>query len=248
MIVFTQAARDRLDEYLDVVRQSCTDASASDVDEVIADIREHIEEELSSASGPVSAQQLADVLERLGDPRQWEGSERTTPRTGIDWSISTAALLISAMGMLWQLPLILVGYILARVRLERANVNGPERWLAYPPLVVGATAILFVLLFWPYGCAVAVGAPGGFLESFPGALSKLPPQGTPAYWLRVYAFASIVLGAWWVLAGLMLRRAQRVLAILLPGVVARAVAPYGNRIVLGGVTVALLAGLSILLT
>jgi hypothetical protein len=248
MIVFTQAAHDRLDEYLKTVRQAYTDVSYSDVDEVIADIRDHIEEELSSAPAPVSAEQLSDVLERLGDPRQWEGKEEASPRSAIDWTMSTAALLISALGLIWQLPLIGVGYILARVRLERGHVVGPERWLAYPPLVLGVIAILLVLFFWPYGFAVAAGAPGGFLESFPDTLSRLPPQSTPEYWLRVYAFASIVLGGWWLLLGVTVRRAQRVLSIVLPGVVARTIARYGNRIALVGCAIALLAAVLVLLT
>jgi hypothetical protein len=248
MIVFTQAARNRLDEYLNVVRRAHPDVSTSDIDEVIADIRDHVEEELANAPAPISAQQLAEVLERLGDPRQWADKQDAAPRSAIDWAMSTAALVMSAAGLLWQLPLILVGYILARVRLERGKVIGPERWLVYPPLTVGVIAILLVLLFWPYGFAVAVGAPGGFLESFPDALSKLPPQGTPAYWLRVYAYASIALGVWWALLGVSLRRAQRALALLLPEKAASTTAAHGNRLALVGGALALLASVFVLIT
>ena len=73
----TEAARLEAD-YLARVRVALAGRDASEVDEVIQSVKEHIEEELSEASGDeVNLSQMAKFLEHLGPPESFSPPEET---------------------------------------------------------------------------------------------------------------------------------------------------------------------------
>ncbi len=61
----------RLDDYLKQVRAALTGAADVTPDEIEADIREHVENELHGAPRPVPLSVLEAVLAKLGPPSQW---------------------------------------------------------------------------------------------------------------------------------------------------------------------------------
>ena len=65
----------RLDDYLRQVRVALAGAADVNPDEIEADIREHVENELHSAPRPVSLSALEAVLTRLGPPDQWGATD-----------------------------------------------------------------------------------------------------------------------------------------------------------------------------
>jgi hypothetical protein len=75
MIEFTPEAEARLDDYLRQVRAALAGAADVNPDEIEADIREHVENELRSAPVPVGLSRLEEVLARLGPPAAWGASD-----------------------------------------------------------------------------------------------------------------------------------------------------------------------------
>lgn len=68
----TERARRDLERYLEEVRSSLTGHVDVDADDVVDGIREHVETALAHRQqDPVTAEDLADVLDRLGSPPQW---------------------------------------------------------------------------------------------------------------------------------------------------------------------------------
>ncbi len=78
MIELTQTAQTSLDKYLHQARAYLKGTKSVDAAEVEQNITEHIENELSNAAEPVSADDLETVLQKLGSPRQWS-AKRNCP-------------------------------------------------------------------------------------------------------------------------------------------------------------------------
>lgn len=71
MTRLSEEAQTHLDKYLQQVRASLGGCKSVDAEEVERDVREHIDMELEGAEEPVSPDDLAAVLKRLGSPSQW---------------------------------------------------------------------------------------------------------------------------------------------------------------------------------
>jgi hypothetical protein len=78
-IVLTPEADARLGEYLAQVRSALAGSPDVSPDEIEADIREHVENELRGRPRPVGVAALEEVLARLGPPAQWAAGERPSP-------------------------------------------------------------------------------------------------------------------------------------------------------------------------
>lgn len=75
------AAAARLEEYLVQVRAALAGAADVNADDIDADVREHVENELSAAPRPVPLPVLEAVLTKLGPPSQWgAGADPTALR------------------------------------------------------------------------------------------------------------------------------------------------------------------------
>jgi hypothetical protein len=75
MIRLTPDAQIYLDEYLADIRSAVAGHASLSPDEIEQDVRDHVFAALEDVRGPVSASQLAAVLDRLGPPNEWVADE-----------------------------------------------------------------------------------------------------------------------------------------------------------------------------
>jgi hypothetical protein len=76
MIAFTPEALAYLDEYLAEVRAAVAGHDSLAPEEIEQDVRDHVYAALQGSDGPITAAQLAAVLDRLGPPAGWVGEGR----------------------------------------------------------------------------------------------------------------------------------------------------------------------------
>lgn len=131
----TPAAEARFDDYLRQMRRALAGAPDVNPDDIEADIREHVENELRAAARPVEPFVLEAVLRRLGPPTQWLPPGRPPVTAQVSATFST-----------------LGGYLWARWRAARAAVwRGPEDWrlpyLSFGVFALGVLALPFFPLF-----------------------------------------------------------------------------------------------------
>lgn len=109
MTRFTENAARAYDDYFRKVRACFTSTGAGDPDEIIADLQEHVNQELKDSDGPVSGEEMQAVLDRLGSPQQWVNEEelpwwrRTLMRIRKgpqDWRLAYASLGLLMLGVL----------------------------------------------------------------------------------------------------------------------------------------------------
>ena len=173
----------RLDDYLRQVRAALAGAADVNPDEIDADVREHVGNELHAAPRPVPLADLEAVLTKLGPPSQWGTTSDPTlfararhllaeqaKRVRLtlwhgpeDWRLVYLSFGIFALGALTVVvfPLaLLVSYILSRAGLALAKEKGIDlgagrKWLLYPPVVLVSVALLLAVAVWPVAAGVA---------------------------------------------------------------------------------------------
>jgi hypothetical protein len=226
----TDRARDRLDGYLDEVRRAAEARGDVDVDDVVAGVREHIDAELSErdASGPaapVTAEELDEVLERLGMPGRWEDGLGGDGAPGRGAETAHAGPARDArLALAGALGLGLVGILLASferpapgVALLATGALVARIALAVPAGTPSDTGALALRLYWTLAALVAglvvLTAPavavwssaqiGGFLDGWanPGA-PPIPGTRDPAYWRWIAGLMGASTAVWWTLLGL----------------------------------------------
>ena len=246
----TNMARQELEKYLAEVRRSLggrSDVSASDV---VAGIREHVETELSMRSvETVTAEDVADVLERLGSPASLADDGTRVADADMDRTraASIAALVLGGAGVaLIPTAMLPLGWLLISASLLTARlalpavgpVQGVEGRLVLAMWHTGVACAAVALLFGPAVLVWGAAQIGGVLE---GPLtSRLGIEGTarPAvYWTTMAAAAGAVTGVWWLLLGVLLRLAGDVIRGAL-GPARWAVPPRSSRaLLIGGAVV-----------
>jgi hypothetical protein len=157
-------------------------------DEIEADIREHVENELHTAAIPVGVARLEAVLDQLGPPAKWGAGEgpsllqRVKQRLRLgervrsareavwrgpeDWRLAYLSFGILAIGVLTMVlfPVaLIVSYILSRAGLAAARdkdieLGGARKWLLYPPVVLVSLVLLVGVTIWPMALGGAVGS------------------------------------------------------------------------------------------
>ena len=244
MAELTDAARRRLDEYLDEVRSSLRHCPSVDVSDVERDVLEHIDHALSGAPVTVDVPGLQDILRGLGSPSQWVAQEELSRlqrallalRSGPEdlrlgylafgllfITLFASACLNLVLGFAGMFPFLVLGlaanFLLARASLTTAAGRPPaEAWLVYPSLVLIYVPMTVVLLLWPLPAAVVAEAiltdPGGPRQVL--AWTSHYPLGT------ITGFALAAIGSpWWACLGLVAWR--------WPGVVRDCYAPFADR-------------------
>lgn len=128
----------RLEEYLRQVRAALAGATDVNADEIEADIREHVENELHDAPRPVPLPSLEEVLTRLGPPSQWGTTNDPT-------------LLHRARHLLGEKLRGARTSIAERLRTARNTLwRGPDDWrLAYLSFGIFALGILSFFVLFP---------------------------------------------------------------------------------------------------
>ena len=212
----SDSARQVLERYLWELRlslQGCRSVSAAEVE---ADVKQHIDQELTDAAGPVSPEQLDAVLKKLGSPRQWVPDEELSwwrkailkLRTGPhDLRLATATFGLFVLGLVFvpfTWPFLLASFLLARAMIAMlydhegqqtpARELGWQRWLIYPPLLIVYLVLAGLLLIWP----VAIGA---LAEEMTHDRSISPFNGQPWNVLPDVSFplaaGASAVSAWW---------------------------------------------------
>ncbi len=174
----TAEAEARLGDYLRQVRAALAGSADVSPDEVEADIREHVENELRTRPRPVGCVELEAVLARLGPPTQWLPAGRAAPpgpsvgqflrarwrgayealwRGPEDWRLPYLSFAVFGLGVIAFpfFPLFLVlSYVLARAGLAAARqkgltLDGGRGWLLYPPVVIVSLVLLAAVVAAP---------------------------------------------------------------------------------------------------
>lgn len=224
-IRLTRKAEDRLVEYLDDVRRSMEATPGMDAADVVAGIREHVEAELGAAgTTEATAEDVADVIARLGPPSAWgtPGAEAEagakdpshSPTVSGAWPIAGGSLLV-ALG----LPLAFtarwagLGWILLIsgtlvLRLASSGDEGlpsrhrPAERLAVAWWRLAAAAGALALLLAPAVLAWGAAQIGGPLEA--PLAARIGVDGYPrswTYWGATAAVGAFATGLWWITIG-----------------------------------------------
>ena len=187
MIEFTPEAEARLAEYLRQVRAALAGSPDVSPDEIEADIREHVENELHTAASPWewhAWRRCSTSWARPPSGARWKVrrsssriKQRPSARAALphrtrgrlrgpeDWRLAYLSFGVFAVGALTIVvfPLALVvSYILARAGIAAAREKGVElgtarKWLLYPPVVLVSFALLVGVMAMPIAAGVATG-------------------------------------------------------------------------------------------
>ncbi len=98
MVELTQAAQQRLDDYLTELRLTLSECGSVDPNEVERDVRDHIQAALGEAAAPVDVARLDPVLRTLGAPADWldEGHAPWFRRLPREWLAEARRAAINA--------------------------------------------------------------------------------------------------------------------------------------------------------
>ncbi len=221
MIELSCHAQKTLDQYLRQVHAYLRGSASVDAGDVEQSIHEHVETELAHASEPVTAEQLTDVLKRLGSPRQWVPEEELPwwRRMILHWQVgpddwrlaylSFILLFVGLIGLFASSPiwvLILASVLVSRAALSAAgdsDLSKGQKWLLYPGLIAVYAPLVACILCWApvFLTLVAVD-----LDHFPGLYSWWSemygsPEGSSYYILIAAALVTGVTGLWWIVVG-----------------------------------------------
>lgn len=259
MKALTDGAREELARYLNDVERSLEGQTNVSAPDVVAGIREHVEAELSSqVAGEATAEDLADVLQRLGPPAAWVepgGSEAAGSAAGTSRRTATAALGVVGIGIALVLAntltavgwgLLVGGSVVARGGYDTepgAAMSAESRaalvWARLSTLL-GGVAVLLGPALYVWGASQI----GGVLETpLERHLDLVGAERPLHYWLAVGALASAATGVWWICVGVLIRQFERPARRLLGPLEHLVSMGPGRRLLLGG---AILLALSLL--
>jgi hypothetical protein len=235
MIELTETAREQFDSYLARLRSALKGAAHVEADEVEQNVREHVEVALAGVPGPIGADRLGSVLERLGPPERWipeeerPGWKRALDRLRSgpeDWRLAYLAFAFFAVSFVFApiggMLLLIPGYVLSRATVsflaEKGDRMGARRWLILPSMV---------MLLLPLAAAIVAGPPGGVVvwlieeggfDHMSAALERLHgvrTQEWPVLELTALRAGMVMaaFGTWWLIAAPLLLPLRRPLQI-----------------------------------
>ena len=159
MTEFTPEAKTLHEEYLQRVRTCVGLCPDADADDVVQDVRQHVDKEFRDRQEPVAAEDLKAVLDRLGSPDQWIADDMPWWRRAVahvrtgpeDWRLAYLSLGVLVFGTLVGPLGVLGSFCLSRAALA---VSAPgeieaKRWLIYPSLVIVYALLAAFVLLWP---------------------------------------------------------------------------------------------------
>ena len=166
---YSQTGQSMIDDYLNAVRDRLKGSESVDAQEVVDDLRGHIERELSGLGQPVSETDINKVLERLGPPEKvvdeenmswWRKMILRLRRGPEDWRLAYLSLGTLVLGTLLAAGLGIVGsFVLSRAALSIAKEPDPpaKKWLIYPSLIIVYSLLVCIGLLWPAALGGVVG-------------------------------------------------------------------------------------------
>ena len=218
-------AQKSLDDYINQVKTYLKGAKSVDAEEIVQNINEHIENELTGAAEPVGSETLDEVLKKLGNPQQWVPDEELSwwkkfvlrLRTGPeDWRLAYLSFGLFIIGFLFPpafLLLVPASYLVSRAAMSLSNYDiqvKAQKWLLYPSLIVVNVFILLTLLLWPLIISINIGygLEHSVMQSFHQFRDDLH------YWIMACSFIISSLGLWWVIFAIILMREKNILKII----------------------------------
>ena len=216
MIDMTPTARERLDNYLQRLRNELRGTQSIVADEVEQSVREHIAIALAGAQAPVGATEVIGVLDRLGPPERWLADEdrpawrrviaklHSTPD---DWRLAYLAfgLFLASIvflpmgGILLLIPAMLVSRAYIELARGRGEFLGPRRWLVYPSIAVVLMFATGMLIVGPPVPLMALGLQ--HVNGAEGFAHIFDVPRTEAGRIRfLFGMGAVMFGSWWIIA------------------------------------------------
>jgi hypothetical protein len=160
-LTLSRDAEALLDRYLAEVRSLGLGLRTVSMQDVIADVREHVFSSLAGTPTTVVEPEMQRVLQRVGPAEQWLPLEelpawrRVSRRLLGSPPLPYVAFALLAVALLLPLdPMcVLIGesFCLARAAVaHEAPGNQWQRWLLYPSLIAPYAAVGSFLLLWPF--------------------------------------------------------------------------------------------------
>jgi hypothetical protein len=231
----TPEAQQKLDTYLQRMRNELSGSKSVTADEVEQNVREHIEFALAGANGPIDSARIAVVLDRLGAPEQWlPDDERPAWRRAIarlqsgpeEWRLAYGSLALFVLALMLipvgiGVVLMFASFLVSRAYVEYMRNHGEplgaRRWLVYPPI---ALFLIIALAFVIVGLGAPAVAWGVGEHGFERIFNA--PQTFDGLLRFQFGIGGIIFGSWWIIAAglitLFLRPIRFVFAPLLDGV------------------------------
>lgn len=220
-IAMNPEAKSRVEEYLRMVRASLTGCRTVDADEVVRDVREHIETAAHDLEAPVRETDVENILRRLGSPYQWVPVEELPwwrrmmfrLRSGPEdqrLTYFSFGLFVVGLATVVLLPAAwIVSFLTARAALALSGgadgVQRGHRWLLYPQLLVVYAPPMIFLMIWP--CIATMGA----ISNFERELVKRLIISDDALYIHAFVIGMAATGAWWVVVAILSLAGRRAL-------------------------------------
>jgi hypothetical protein len=218
-------AQKSLDDYINQVKAYLKGVKSVDAEEIVQNINEHIENELTGAAEPVGPETLDEVLKKLGSPQQWVPEEELSwwkkfvlrIRTGPeDWRLAYLSFGLFVIGFLFPpafLLLVPASYLVSRAAMSLSNYDikvKAQKWLIYPSLIVVNFFIFLILLLWPLIISINIGY--GLEHSVRQSFYQFHDD--LHYWIMACSFIISSLGLWWVIFTVILMRKKSILKVI----------------------------------
>ena len=218
-------AQKSLNDYINQVKAYLKGVKSVDAEEIVQNINEHIENELTGAAEPIGSETLDEVLKKLGSPQQWVPEEelpwwkkfflriRSGPE---DWRLAYLSFGLFVIGFLFPptfLLLVPASYLVSRAAMSLSSNNirvKAQKWLIYPSLIVVNIFIFLTLLLWPLIISINI----GYELEHPVRQSFYQFQDDLRYWIMACSFIISSLGLWWVIFAIILMREKNILKII----------------------------------
>ena len=243
-----------VDRYMRQVRAALSGYRTVDADDVVRDVRGHIDAELAAAGEPITIIHVQSVLDRLGSPTQWVPAEdvpawrrvfarmRSGPE---DWRLAylAFALFVAAPFTIVFAPLVLLAsFLIARATLtllaEHDEPIGARRWLIYPPLLLIYSVFTIVVAIAPLMLLVVMSDD----PSFNRFLSRIVAA---PFEVNFAATIAVATGVWWMILGLVIRRLRDAMREIFRPFANRMEPHHATRLCLVGLAIAIM-GLAVL--
>jgi hypothetical protein len=209
MSELTPAAQERVDAYLQRMRNVLRGTKSVAADEVESNVREHIDIALASASGPVSAAEVIGVLDRLGPPERWLADEERPAwrkiwdrlRSGPeDWRLAYVSFGLFLMSILF-IPFMIPAFVVSRAYVEFSRKRGEElgarRWLVYPAIAFMLALSVVMLVIGPALPLLIWGIEDrGFHRIFD------VPRSIAGELRFHFGMGGVLFGSWWIVASM----------------------------------------------
>lgn len=185
--------------YIDHVRR-CAIFCKLDDNEIVQEIEEHIKQEISNYSKPITREDIEGIIKNLGEPRKWIDENELSWwrkmcwmlwRGPDDWRLAYLSILLLFFGTALAGPFgTIASFFFSRVvlELEGAKEIHRKRWLIYPSLIIvyfGICTILLMATIYPLGYCIKY-----FLDG-------LFPHANYSPFLNILSAFFLVVGFFW---------------------------------------------------